>query len=129
MEYFRYYEKIVFAIVFSFLLVFLKIISENSFLSPFMQSNFLVSFEKIRVSFFCSIDIFLVYCYAYFKFNYLISYNNFMFITFGLLMFIYVFCSLMYILFELIFIKFVKAITNEEKINENKSINPKSIES
>ena len=52
-----------------------------------------------------------------------------MFITFGLLMFIYVFCSLMYILFELIFIKFVKAITNEEKINENKSINPKSIES
>ena len=128
-EYFRYYEKIVFAIAFSFLLVFLKIISENSFLSPFMQSNFLVSFEKIRVSFFCSIDIFLVYCYAYFKFNYLISYNNFMFITFGLLMFIYVFCSLMYILFELIFIKFVKAITNEEKINENKSINPKSIES
>ena len=128
-KYFRYYEKIVFAIAFSFLLVFLKIISENSFLSPFMQSNFLVSFEKIRVSFFCSIDIFLVYCYAYFKFNYLISYNNFMFITFGLFMFIYVFCSLMYILFELIFIKFVKAITNEEKINENKSINPKSIES
>ena len=107
-----FYEKSIFAIFFSILLVCLKILCENTFLSSLIHLTFFITFEKIRVSFLCSIEIMMIYCYSAFHFNYLISYNNLMFITFGLFLILYGFNSMMYVIFELTFIKFVKAITN-----------------
>ena len=107
-----FYEKSIFAIFFSILLVCLKILCENTFLTSLIHLTFFITFEKIRVSFLCSIEIMMIYCYSAFHFNYLISYNNLMFITFGLFLILYGFNSMMYVIFELTFIKFVKAITN-----------------
>ena len=107
-----FYEKSIFAIFFSILLVCLKILCENTFLTSLIHLTFFITFEKIRVSFLCSIEIMMIYCYSVFHFNYLISYNNLMFITFGLFLILYGFNSMMYVIFELTFIKFVKAITN-----------------
>ena len=63
-----FYEKSIFAIFFSILLVCLKIFCENTFLSSLIHLTFFITFEKIRVSFLCSIEIMMIYCYSAFHF-------------------------------------------------------------
>ena len=59
-----FYEKSIFAIFFSILLVCLKILCENTFLTSLIHLTFFITFEKIRVSFLCSIEIMMIYCYS-----------------------------------------------------------------
>ena len=50
------------------------------------------------------------YCYTIFIFNYLFTYKNLVYITFGLFLIIYIINFLIYVLFIMPLIKFGKAI-------------------
>ena len=109
-KYIIFYEKSVYALFFSILLLDLKILSEKTFISSAFQNGFIISFEKLRVIFFCSIEFLLNYCYTIFIFNYLFTYKNLVYITFGLFLIIYIINFLIYVLFIMPLIKFGKAI-------------------
>ena len=116
-QYIIFYEKSVYALFFSIFLIFFKILSEKTFISSAFQNEFIISFEKIRVIFFCSIEFLMNYCYTFFIFNYIFTYKNIVYITFGLFLFIYIANFLIYVLFIMPMIKFVKAIQSNNKNN------------
>ena len=59
------------------------------------------------------------YFYTIFLFNYTFSYNNLVYLSYGLFLIIYFINFLIYVLFIMPLIKFVKAITQS---NKNKTI-------
>ena len=105
LKYFDIFEKSLFAIVFFFLLIFLKFITENAF---FLKSGFISTFEKIKIPFYCSIDNFIVLCYSLFEVSNYLSYLNLLHITLGIYILAYIFNYLMTILFLLPFEKLIK---------------------
>ena len=104
---------------FSIFLIFFKILSDKTFISSALQNEFINSFEKIRVIFFCIIEFLMNYFYTIFLFNYTFSYNNLVYLSYGLFLIIYFINFLIYVLFIMPLIKFVKAITQS---NKNKTI-------
>lgn len=122
------YEKAIFIIIFSILLIFLKLIFEHSFLSSFLQSKFIFTFEKIKIVFFCFIETFLGYSFTLFKFKFDFTYRNLIYISFGLYVLAFIFCYSITLLFEFPIIKIIKYFTktkennitiNEKVINDN----------
>ena len=104
---------------FSIFLIFFKILSDKTFIASALQNEFINSFEKIRVIFFCIIEFLMNYFYTIFLFNYTFSYNNLLYLSYGLFLIIYFINFLIYVLFIMPLIKFVKAITQS---NKNKTI-------
>ena len=118
-KYIIFYEKSVYALCFSIFLIFFKILSDKTFIASALQNEFINSFEKIRVIFFCIIEFLMNYFYTIFLFNYTFSYNNLVYLSYGLFLIIYFINFLIYVLFIMPLIKFVKAITQS---NKNKTI-------
>ena len=113
LKYFDIFEKSLFAIVFFFLLIFLKFITENAF---FLKSGFISTFEKIKIPFYCSIDNFIILCYSLFEVCNYLSYLNLLHITVGIYILAYFFNYLMTILFLLPFEKLIKNKFKNKKL-------------
>ena len=105
------YEKSVFAIIFSILLILLKIITENSY---FLNYEIIGTFERMKLSFYCSIELFLNLANTILEIHQIISYQNIFSISVGYFIVSYIFNYIFNILFILPFEKLIK----RKRINE-----------
>ena len=99
------YEKSIFAILFSILLILLKLITENSY---FLKYELIGSFERIKLPFYCTIELFMNFSHTLLKMYHLFSYQNLFYVSIGLFILSYIFNYLFAILLILPFEKLIK---------------------
>ena len=113
-SYFVIYEKGIFSLIFSLLLIFLKLIADNTIISIFKKYTIFFSFEKINMTFFCCFDNFLNICYALFLFEFPFSYRNLVYIAIGLFFLYYFFNYFLTLIYEFPIRKFIKNKTKKK---------------
>ena len=114
------YEKNVFAIFFSFLIIFLIVIDEDSPLSKLINSNFFVLFERINFEYFCCIEFIIYVNFSVFHYNLTLTHQNLFYTTIGFAIFANLITMAIIILFELPLRKFTKDFIKNYLPNENK---------
>ena len=116
LKYIDIYEKSIFAIIFSILLILLKLITENSY---FLNFELIGTFERIKLSFYCTIELFINFSHTLLRMNHLFTYLNIFYLSVGLFILSYIFNIIFTILFILPFEKLIKRkIKIEKKPNE-----------
>ena len=121
-SYFVIYEKGIFSLIFSLLLIFLKLIADDTIISIFKNYIIFFSFEKINMTFFCCFDIFLNICYALFRFEFAFSYRNLVYIAIGLFFLNYFFNYFLTLIYEFPIRKLIKNKTKKEYNNSDNKI-------
>ena len=114
------YEKNVFAIFFSLLIIFLIVIDEDSPLSKLINSNFFVLFERINFEYFCCIEFIIYVNFSVFHYNLTLTHQNLFYTTIGFAIFANLITMAIIILFELPLRKFTKDFIKNYLPNENK---------
>ena len=113
------YEKNVFAIFFSLLILFLIVIDDDSPIVKLINSNLFVLFERINLEYFCSIEFIIYINFTVFHYNLTLTYQNLFYTTIGFVIFANLINVAILILFELPMIKFTKDFIKNHLLNIN----------
>lgn len=105
-----YYDKIIISLCFSFIVLFLLVLPDDSAVKHLIISKLFIPFSRINTAFFYLIEIIIYGVYSFFILQLSLSYSNLIIISFGLLFIVIIICFLVTIMFELpirILIKFL----------------------
>ena len=114
------YEKNVFAIFFSLLIIFLLVIDDDAPVSKLINSNFFVLFERINLEYFCCIEFIIYVNFSVFHYNLTLTHQNLFYTTIGFAIFANLITMVIIIVFELPLRKFTKDFIKNYLTNENK---------
>ena len=93
LELFFVYERYIFGLLFSFLLILVRSLFKGYKLSKYSTAySMILPFSRISTSFFCTYDIIIILTYCIFVLQTKMSYQNFFLFGFGQFMYIW-FCS------------------------------------
>jgi hypothetical protein len=103
------YEKNIFALCFSLLIIFLIASDDDSLISKIINSNLFFVFERINFEYFCTIEFIVYINFTVFHYNLTLTYQNLFYTTIGFVIFANIINIFLMVLLELPLRKFTKA--------------------